>query len=200
MNEHVTDWLGAYHDGELHSHRLQQVEVHLNRCQVCRAELQKLRGLSALLQECSVPVLLTSPNRFVSQVGLRLPRRPSQPAWKALLETGWRLTPALLLGAWAFMQAVFAVASAILYALQSGAVGDVVSEWLPPLGTPWLARIASLSGTSLEGTDRLMLQVLSSLTRSTVLNMFLLIVIGLLYWSWLASWWARSQHRNGETM
>jgi hypothetical protein len=33
------------------------------------------------------------------------------------------------------------------------------------------------------------------------LNLVSLVVIGLLYWSWLASWWARLQHRseNGET-
>jgi anti-sigma factor RsiW len=36
MDEHVHAWLEAYHDGELHGRRLEQVEDHLARCVECR--------------------------------------------------------------------------------------------------------------------------------------------------------------------
>jgi predicted anti-sigma-YlaC factor YlaD len=198
MNEHVTLWLGAYHDGELQGRRLQQVEAHLADCGACRAELEELQALTALLQESPAPELRTSPERFAAQVGLRLPRRSTQPTWERILETGWRLTPVGLLGAWAFVQAVLAVATMVLYALRIGALGETITRWLPPLGESWLAQISRLSGASLNETGRAVLHLLSLLSWSTVLNFIVLIVIGLLYWSWLASWWARRQHRNGE--
>jgi hypothetical protein len=72
---------------------------------VCQAELEELRKLSALLQESPAPETLTQPERFVAQVALRLPRRPTQPAWKRTLEAGWRLAPVGLLGVWAFVEA-----------------------------------------------------------------------------------------------
>jgi anti-sigma factor RsiW len=50
MNQHVTDWLGAYHDGELEESRRQQVEAHLQVCEDCHAELSRLRALARLLQ------------------------------------------------------------------------------------------------------------------------------------------------------
>ena len=48
MTEHVTAYLGAYHDGELRGRRLRQVEAHLAHCATCRAELERLRALAAL--------------------------------------------------------------------------------------------------------------------------------------------------------
>jgi predicted anti-sigma-YlaC factor YlaD len=198
MNEHVTQWLGAYHDGELRGRRLQQVEAHLAHCAACRAELKELQALTMLLQESPAPEVRTSPERFAAQVGLRLSRRPVQPTWKRILETGWRLTPVGLLGAWAFVQAVLAVATMVLYALRIGALGDVITRWLPPLGEPWLAQISRLSGASLNDASTAVLRLLSLLSWSTVLNLVVLVVIGLLYWSWLASWWARHQHGKTE--
>jgi len=53
MNEHVTEWIGAYHDGELRGARLLQVESHLLDCAACQAELDALSALSTLLQEDS---------------------------------------------------------------------------------------------------------------------------------------------------
>ena len=50
MSEHVTEWLNAYLDGELHGARLRQVENHLAECAECRAELDECAELSALLQ------------------------------------------------------------------------------------------------------------------------------------------------------
>jgi predicted anti-sigma-YlaC factor YlaD len=202
MTEHVMAWLGAYHDGELQGRRLRQVETHLAHCATCRADLERLRALAALLLESPAAENLTPPERFVAQVGLRLPRRPARPAWQRGLEMGWRLVPVGLLGAWAFVQAVFVVAGAVLVALRMGLGGDVAAELLPAsqpgLG---LTEIFSLSGTGLNDVGRMMLQVLSSrgpLGWSVTLNLVLLVVIGLLYWSWLASWWARRQQQRTQ--
>ncbi|MCP4519386.1 MAG: hypothetical protein GY824_29670, partial [Delftia sp.] len=98
MSEHVMAWLQAYHDGELASRRLRKVEAHLAGCATCRAELDELRSLTALLGQSPGASVLTPPARFVAQVGLRLSRRPERPAWQRALETGWRWVPAGLLG------------------------------------------------------------------------------------------------------
>ncbi|RLC98666.1 MAG: hypothetical protein DRI77_04505 [Chloroflexi bacterium] len=194
MNEHVIPWLGAYHDGELHGGRLQQVEEHLAHCATCRAELGELRALAALLQSSPAPQALTRPDHFVAQVGLRLPRRPVQPAWKRCLKAGWRLAPVGLLGAWAFVRAVFLVSGVVLGALQVGLGGDVIAELLPA-SQPGLSltRLWSLSGASLSDVGRVALQLLGNggpLGWGVMLKVASLALIGLLYWSWLASWWA----------
>ena len=200
MTEHVTTWLGAYHDGELRGLRLRQVEAHLAQCATCRADLERLRALAALLQESPAAENLTPPERFVAQVGLRLPRRPEHPAWQRALEIGWQLAPLGLLGAWVFVQAVFTIAGAVLVALRMGLGGDVVAGLLPASQQgPSLSEIFSLSGASLGDVGRIVLQLLSiraPLGWGITLNLVSLVVIGLLYVSWLASWWARRQHRQ----
>jgi hypothetical protein len=200
MTEHVMAWLGAYHDGELQGRQLRQVEAHLADCGPCRAELEGLQALATLLQESPAAGDLTPPDRFVAQVGLRLPRRPKRPAWQRALYTGWRLTPLGLLGAWAFVQATLAVAGVVLVALRLGLGGDLVAGLLPASpGGLWLAEIFDLSGAGLNGVAQGALRLLQGggpLGWGVVLNLGSLGVIGLLYWSWLASWWARRRHRT----
>jgi predicted anti-sigma-YlaC factor YlaD len=200
MTEHVTAWLGAYHDDELRGRRLRQVEAHLAHCAKCRADLESLRALGTLLQESPAADDLTPPERFVAQVGLRLPRRPERSAWQRGLEIGWQLVPLGLLGTWAFVQAVFVVAGVMLAALRMGLGGDVVAGLLPASQPEtWLTEAFNLSGASLNDVSRMMLQLLSHrgpLGWGITLNLVSLVVIGLLYWSWLASWWARRQHRQ----
>jgi len=197
MNQHVTAWLGAYHDGELKGPRLRQVETHLAHCEPCRAELDRRRALAHLLQASPPARELTSPERFVAQVRLRLPPRPARTAWRSALEMGWRLTPLGLFGAWAFAQAVFIVSGAVLAALWMGWGGGAAAQWLLSVQDLWLAQFLSLPIPGLEvGT---VLQLLSDgwlSSWSFVLQTVLLVVIGLLYWSWLASWWVRRQHHQ----
>ncbi len=200
MTEHMTPWLGAYLDGELRGRRLRQIETHLAHCATCRAELERLRTLAALLQESPAAGDLTPPERFVAHVGLRLPRRPEQPAWHRALEIGWRLAPLGLLGAWAFIQAAFVVAGVVLAALRMGLGGDVAA-WLLPASQqePWLADVLNLSGAGLNDLGWVVLQLLSDggpLGWGVTLNLGSLVVIGLLYWSWLASWWVRRRART----
>jgi anti-sigma factor RsiW len=200
MTEHVTAWLGAYHDGELHGRRLRQVEAHLVQCATCRAELESLRSLTELLQASPAAVGIAPPERFVAQVGLRMPRHPAQSPWRRGLEIGWRLAPVGLLGAWAFIEAAFAVASMVLLALRLGAGGDLIAGLLPAGSQAfWLVDVLSLSDAGLPEVGRVALEVWEGggpLGWGFTLNLLLSAVIGLLYCSWLATWWARRQHQS----
>jgi hypothetical protein len=119
-----------------------------------------------------------------------------------MLETGWQLVPVGLLGAWAFVQTAFIVAWGVLVALRMGLGEDVAAGLLPAAQQEsWLTEAFSLSSAGLNDVGQMMLQLLSSggpLGWGVTLNLVSLVVIGLLYWSWLASWWARRQHQSGK--
>jgi len=200
MNKHVTAWLGAYHDGELQGGRLRQVEAHLAECAACRAELEGLRALTELVREIPAAAEVTPPERFVAQVGLRLPRRPEQPAWRRALELGWRLTPFGLLGAWAFVQAVFVMAEVVMFALRLGLGGDAAAALLPtPQTGSGLSELLSRPVAGLNDVGRVVVRLMNHggpLGWGIILNLAALAVIGVLYWSWLATWWVRRQRQE----
>jgi hypothetical protein len=200
MSKHATDRLGPYHDGELSGRQVRQVEAHLAQCATCRAELERLRQLSALLRESPAAKDITPPERFVAQVGLRLPRRPEQPAWQRGLEMGWRAVPAGLLGAWAFVQTVFIVGGVVFAAIRMGLADDLGAPFLLSSQSGlWLNQLLRLSDPSPSDVGRIIFDVLSSggpLGWGVTLSLVLLVVIGLLYWSWLASWWVRRQRHQ----
>lgn len=195
MNEHVTASLEAYHDGELAGRRLEQVEAHLAQCASCRAELHRLQSLAVLLRESPTPRHLTPPDRFVGQVGLRLPRQPELPAWRRMLRIGWQAAPLGLFGAWAFVQAAFLVAGVVLIAAQLGFGGDLAANLLPAANGG--AFSPSVSGLSDIGSAALsVLSGVGLLGWGFALDAALTAVIAVLYWSWLASWWVRMRpHR-----
>jgi anti-sigma factor RsiW len=173
MNEHVTQWLAAYYDGELHGSRQQQVEEHLSSCPACQVELGALRQLSLLLQEAPVPESQLSAGRFRAQVMLRLPPAIRRPGWQRALKAGWQFAPFGAVLAWAFGQAVWLVAS-------------LVSVLDLPLG---LSRAGALGGglslasaaPGLGGVERIIELGLLNLAFSAALTIFLC--------GWLASWW-----------
>jgi hypothetical protein len=133
--------------------------------------------------------------RFVAQVGLRIPRHPEKPVWQRVLETGWRLTPAGLVGAWAFVQTVFIVAGIALIVLQVGVGIDVLGLESPSRET-WLTAGLGLLGAELSDTGQMVLGLLNALSHGIVLYLAALMVISLVYWSWLATLWARHQHQR----
>ncbi len=200
MTEHVTAWLEAYHDGELQGCRLCQVETHLAHCAACRQELQGLEGLTTVLQSGPAPEGLMSADRFVYAVGMRLPRRPERPAWQRALKIGWQLAPLGLLGAWAFAQTVFIVTGMLLTGLRLGLGGDVVASLLrAPRSGPSLGELLGLSRVGLNDLIPTALRILGNggpLGWGVTLTLAVLAVIGLLYWSWLASWWVGRQRLN----
>lgn len=195
MMDHVLEWLQAYHDGELLERKVRYVEEHLAYCEGCRAELVALRAMSSLLQESPPAGDLMRPDRFVAQVGLRLQRRPEQTVTRRVLETGWRLVPVGLLGAWAFVQTVLIVVSGILMTQSFPGTASLFSSIVPPVsGNSLLTGLQCFAGKGLSDW----FEVLSCAARwfgplgwSIALSIVLFVGIALLYLSWLASWWIR---------
>jgi len=199
MNQHVSHLLAAYHDGELQGRQLRQVEAHLAECKACRAELQELQTLSSLLHECPPAVNLTPPERFVAQVQLQLPGRPEQTFGQKMLNTAWWLAPVGLVGIWVFIQTTLIVTGGMLFTLNMAGVS--INQWLPELpGGSWLARLPSLPNPI--GSELVTIEWLGNgrhFDWGWPLAGLLSLAIGLLYMSWLATWWVRQQSHQQES-
>jgi len=169
LNDHVNRWLAAYHDGELDERRSRKVEAHLEVCEPCRVELEKLEALRALILESPEAEDLIPAEIFVAQVGLRLPRRPARPAWRQNLMILWGLVPVALLLVWIIFQAVYTQSAWMQLVLELGIWRDLES-FVPP---------GSSTGIPLTW------------------NLGVSAIIGLAILSWLASWWVR-QGKNGS--
>jgi len=198
MKEHATHWLGACLDGELRGLRLRWVESHLEECAVCGSELEALVRLRTLLLESPAMEAGTLPERFVAQVAIRLPRRQQQPPAQRALELSWRMVPVGLLLTLAFVQTAFTIAGVLQVALSMGLGGEVGALIFPGAGVS-LPDVFSLSQGSLAGGFWSMVELIQAggaLAWLPVSYLSLLVVIGLLYWSWLATWWARRRHQQ----
>jgi hypothetical protein len=169
MSEHVTDWIAAYHDGELGGARREQVDAHLRQCAACRAELERFEEISAWLKTSPPMPARTHPEQFVSQVRLRLRPQPAPPDRMRVLSAVWRLLPLGLLAGWAFLQAVLIVSGALLAVL-------------PLFG-------------GLPGTGTLEWRLAEAMAGWLVLDLGLTAVTAALAWGWLAGWWAARQRR-----
>lgn len=167
MSEHVTDWIAAYHDSELDAIRLSQVESHLLECPACRAELEALKALSTMLQMNPTMPGRTPPERFVAQVRLRVRPPVTSPA-QPRQQAGWLLAPLIVLGLWAFLQAVLVLSHLIVVTLPLFDVPGTQTEWFPVLGTAQLL----------------------------VLDLALTAGLATLLWGWLAGWWAVRSKQN----
>ena len=176
MNLHVSEWLAAYHDGELPANRQHQVEKHLQGCPSCRAELEALEELSSFLKADFVPPQ-TPPERFAAQVQLRLPRASlSRTLQGAGQPPRWVLgIPLVLITVWAFLQAALKVATFILTADQvlgiAGGRAALLKNWIA-------------TESFLETSANLLL-----------FNGLLLIGTLILWSAWMALWlaWTRNQ-------
>ena len=89
MSKHMTEWLNAYLDGELHRDRLHQVEEHLAECETCRAELEALQNLSGLLHEVPAPEFIST-ERLAAQVNRAI--RGAQDAWASNVFPAMKVT------------------------------------------------------------------------------------------------------------
>ncbi len=191
MSEHMTDWLGAYMDGELKGIRLYQVESHLGECPYCRAELESLTGLSALLHAAPSPEF-TSPERFASQVGLHLPRELPKASKRNVLEIGWWMIPVFLLLLWTLTNTSVLVDAALTTANSAGLLNDVPA-WLVegPREATWsmsLGRFGLITGQGLEWAV-----LAESFTKNELPQIVWQASIAMLYLSWIAIWWTRQQ-------
>jgi len=165
-------WIGAYYDDELHAGQRKKVEEHLRTCPACQAELAALQELSVQLQTTPEPARQIAPERFISQVRLRISPAPETPPAVRFMRLGWRLAPLAILGLWSFGQAVLGVSMALL-------------TLLPFFGTQpqWLTQFQPGSGWLGD------LQVVPFL----VIEFGLTALAAALLWGWLASWWAAHQ-------
>ena len=190
MSNHVTEWLNAYHDGELKGKRLHQLEEHLAECEVCQAELESLSSLSALLQE--VPAAeFTSHERFVSEVNLRLPQRRAKAAQNKATEVGWWMIPIGLLTAWVFLSTSILLSNVVSMADTFGLLDNTTAAWISSPSnttevTSTLGQFGLLSGNSLQWAE-----ISESFTRNTLPQIIVQTSIALLYLAWFAIWWAR---------
>ena len=177
MSQHIFEWLPAYHDGELSAGRRQQVEKHLQSCPDCRAELQAIADLSALLITDHSP-RLTSAERFAAQVQLRLPHSLPQEiqADRAALPRWVLGAPLALLAGWAFLQAALLVTALILNGAQ---VFGLQSQLWPH----WVG---------VEG----LIEVVGGLF---ALNLGLLVLTAILWCVWLAFWWVWNRSQSFES-
>jgi anti-sigma factor RsiW len=192
----LSDRLGPYLDGELAESQARRVEAHLAACSRCRAELQEISTLSALLVEGAGPGLQVPTERFVAQVTQHLPSRPVWPVWRQALELGWQAAPWTILGGWAFAQAVLLVSGVIVTAFAMiPEIGDAIG-WAPSApGSGWPSQLtgllvrAGLAAAAGGATD--VFGVVAAWGWLPLVNLALLALVTLAYWSWLASWWAR---------
>lgn len=195
MSKHVTEWLSAYADGELRGSRLQQVKAHLADCEVCQRELELLDSLSSLLQEVPVPDFIP-PERFASQVSLRLPHPKRTGSSKKVLEIGWWMIPVGLLASWVLIHVSFVMRDVLSVANNFGLLTSVSNWMLFGTGNTanWsatLGQVGVLHGSSLD-----LLAAMERFARTSLPQITLQISIAFLYLSWIAIWWARDQRQE----
>jgi predicted anti-sigma-YlaC factor YlaD len=200
MPNHVTEWLNAYLDGELHGNRLQQVDEHLAECDACQAELRSLRDLSGLLQKVLVPEFI-SPERFATNVNLLLPKKPVTAPKSRLFEIGWWMIPVGLLAAWAFVSTASIVSNMVSAANTFGLVDSANTLLISGTSntvnwTSILRQFGLLAGNSLQWFE-----FTESYSRNVIPQFIWQVSIALLYLTWIAIWLARhTRQRYGSLL
>lgn len=195
MSEHVTEWLNAHLDGELRGRKLQRVQEHLAGCDACRAELESLQGLSAMLQEAPAAEF-ASQERFVTQVNLLLPQKRTAAPRRQLREIGWWMIPVGLLMAWIFVSTAILISDMVTAAHNFGLLDDVTTALFASssdhaVWTSTLGRFGLLEGESLG-----LAEATEGFARNVIPQFIWQGSIALLYLSWIALWWARQRHRE----
>ncbi|MBN1920311.1 MAG: zf-HC2 domain-containing protein [Anaerolineae bacterium] len=182
MSEHVQRELEAYYDGQLHGTQQKRVATHLETCAECCAELTRLERLSALLQEAPVPAARLAPERFTTQVRLQLQPRDVPERRRH----HWAI-PALLVGAWSFMEAVWLVSRGLMVALALGLGERPEMAWFNPNRGTSLWQLLQGMESGWQGALSLF-SFLSSTLLSTLLPLVLLGSISILFWGWWLAW------------
>src|SRR5215212_1083846 len=190
MSTHVSEWLNAYHDGELHRTQFQRMEANLAECDTCQAELELLESLSGLLQEVPTPEF-TSVERFASQVNLRLPHKQIAISSRQILEISWWMIPVGLLAVWIFIGTSFFISDILSAANHLGFLRGI-SDWMAFVPSNDIYLSATLSQLGLLSSNSLSwAESMEAFTRMSLPLISLQISIALLYLNWIAIWWAR---------
>jgi hypothetical protein len=190
MSDHVSEWLNAYHDGELRGNRLRSVEAHLAECEMCQAELASLVDLSDLLHEVHAPEMISA-ERFAAQVNLRLPHSKTVTLGKKVSEFSWWMIPVGLLASWVFVSTAFVLSDIITTAGRLGVLSGM-AEWLASGASNriYLSTTVGQAGL-LSGNGLNWAETIETMTRVSLPQIILQVSIALLYLSWIAIWWAR---------
>jgi anti-sigma factor RsiW len=199
MSNHVTEWLNAYFDGELHGRRLHEVEKHLAECKTCQAELNSLQSLSGLLQEVSAPEF-PSPERFATQVNLLLPQKRTSTPGTQLFEIGWWMIPVGLLAVWVFISTAALLGDAMSAAKDFGILDSTTASFISAPSdtaevTSTLGQFGMLQGNSLRWAE-----TTENFTRGLFPQIVLQVSVALLYLTWLAIWWTRHTRQMSEPL
>lgn len=195
MSNHVSEWLNAYHDGELRGNRLRLVEAHLAECEACQAELASLEDLSDLLHEVRAPEMI-SVERFAAQVNLRLPHSKPVVSRNTFSQFGWWMIPVGLLASWVFFSTAFLLSDVLSVAGNLGLLRGL-SAWLAsgPANDVYVSTTIGQMGL-LSGNGLSWAETTETFTRMSLPQIIVQVSIAVLYLSWLAIWWAR-QTRQG---
>lgn len=200
MTEHVYEWLNAYLDGELGSVRLHQVELHLDRCSACRAELADLRKLSSLLQETPPPVKFTPSARFTANLKLRLPRKPQVlHGRKTTGKSGW-LVLAYLMLTWFFIQGVLLVNTLVSTASLVGLMpAGTVLLWSAPQHNVLFGALLEFFSGSLGESSRIVLGMLDGISifgSGVLAGLLWQAGVGVIYIGSLTFWFLRQRKQR----
>ncbi len=190
MHEKLRNQLNAYLDGELHGVHLQEMQAHLESCEQCREELERLEGLSDLLKTAPTPEFKPL-DQFISQMKLQLPRRERVDLPRRSVSPAWWLVPAGLIGAWFFIHTVFTLTNLVSAAETTGLLGQA-ANWLGSSGDAlWFTATTSLLGRQVLTVQPTLslLNTLNVFGFSIINGFFWQAVIVLLYWVWLAACW-----------
>lgn len=187
MNPHTEPWMDAYLDGELKNGQLRKAEAHLAACAECRAEIDRRRALSSLLQIAPAAVPAKSAERFAAEVGLQMQRRPAPQPRSAWKQAAWHGIPLALLASLAFIEALVLINNffALVPGLEAGlSAASPLQSWLQ-LPAP-TSDLLSLLG------------LVAPLRWNWITALVAPIVVGLLYLSWLAGWWVMQKNTNTD--
>lgn len=202
MSDHINQWLGAYHDGELRGNRLHQVEKHLEECGACRAELDELRSLTFLLRDTDPEANFIPTDRFVANLVLSLPRSTTtpQPPARNALQIGWWLVPVGLLLAMFFVNITISLSSAASLASNSGLIGAGL-PWTQEgsLQMGWFIRAMDLFGSRLSEPGQVILSAANEVNvfiAQLVRPFIPQVLLAAGYLGWLLAWWLRSQESH----
>jgi len=191
MGKHIHEWLNAYHDGELHGRRLARVESHLLHCPECQQALAELESLSALLQSDPRPKTSVSPEQFVAQVGLRLPRQ-SQAGSRIQKQHGplswyWAIAPLAIMGMVWFLQSVTLVTN-LLTAIEALGINPQAVSWLLPAQTA--------PHNPLQSASIFALDLGVPFDASLFISLILPLILAGGYLLWLALWWIKQEQEE----
>lgn len=194
MAEHVTEWLEAYHDGELGAAATRRIEAHLAECPACRAELEEIRRLSELLRD-EIPFGdFISADRFAANLALSLPRRPAGPQPRTNGRIAWWALPVGLLALLLFINVTYTLGAALTIAADAGLIGS--AGWLQgaPVQMDWFDSAMQLFGDRLAAPGWTVLSVLNDanvVIAQAARPLVLQALVAAAYLGWLLVWWLR---------